>query len=192
MNDTMNATPPSNDSAYKSLLYWRKNLWLGSSCVPIILTLESKTLSLKQSDDTIVFREPIDAVTVRFSGWGTMTLVVRGKKYDLVGMPAASSPQISSAQQAELSGLSVDGSPTHVQDMQPVTLGSTVASTTGSTGSTIVGAAVSTAAYYRGLTSIREWKALIGSAADQKRQFGYMTYFIIVVVVVLVIAIMLK
>lgn len=187
----VNINVPSTDSnAYKSLLYWRKNLWLGTSCVPVILTLEQNTLAMKRSDETIVFSESLDNVTVKFSGWGTMTLIILGKKYDIVGMPAATSPAISDRQKAELSGLNTNNPVTDVQDRQPVVLGSTVASTTGSAGSALVGAAVSTVAYYRGLTSIREWKGLIGAPQDQGKKMNSMTRFIILLLIGLIGAVM--
>lgn len=186
MADVNINVPSTDNNAYKSLLYWRKNLWLGSSCVPVILTLENNILVMKRSDDTIIFSESLDGVTVKFSGWGTMTLIVLGKKYDIVGMPAATSPAISNLQKAELSGLNTNNQVTDVQDMQPVVLGGTVASATGSTGLTIVGAAVSTAAYYRGLTSIREWKGLIGVSQDQSKKMNNMTRFIIVLLIGLI------
>jgi hypothetical protein len=188
----MTTTIPStaDNSAYKSLLYWRKNLWNGAACVPVVLTLEDEVLSMRAADGTTVFSEARDKITVRFTGWGTMLLVVAGKKYDVVGMPAATSPAISDAQKAELSGLTTEEA--RLEDKQPVVLGGAVATATGNSGATIVGAAVSTAVYYRGLNSIREWKALIGSSSDQKKKLSNMTYFIAIMVVGLIIAIALK
>lgn len=190
MNNNIPTT--SNDSAYKSLLYWRKSLWNSAACVPVILTLEGETLSMKKSDGTNVFSESLKNVSVRFTGWGTMVLTIGGKKYDFVGMPAATSPAISDVQKAELRGLTSDDDATKTRDTQPVVLGGAVATATGNSGATIVGAAASTAVYYRGLSSIREWKTLIGSPADQKKKLNFMTYFIILVVVVLVVAIAFK
>lgn len=188
----MSTNIPSSENAYKSLLYWRKNLWLGTSCVPVILTLENNTLIMKRSDDTIVFNESLTGTRVKFSGWGTMAITVMGKKYDIVGMPAATSPAISDLQKAELSGLSPDNQTTEFQDMQPAVLGGTVASTTGSAGSTIVGAAITTVAYYRGLTSIRDWRGLIGDQEDQSKNMNNMSRFITLLAIGLVIAILIK
>jgi hypothetical protein len=184
--------PQSDNNAYKSLLYWRKNLWNGSACVPVILTLNGATLSMKAADDTVVFSEVVDQLSVQFTGWGTMVLTVAGKKYDIVGMPAADSPAISELQKAELSGLSSQAANDGVRDTQPAVLGGTIATVAGPSGASVVGAAVSTAVYYQGLTSIREWKALIGSPADQKRKLNYMTLFIISVVIVVIGAIILR
>lgn len=178
-------------AAYKSLLYWRKNLWNGSACVPVILMLENDVLGMKAADDTIVFSEPVEKVAVKFTGWGTMILTVQGQKYDFVGMPAADSPAVSDAQKVELSGLNFETGGAKAKDAQPVILGSAAASAVGG-GAAVVGAAVSTVTYYRGLTSIREWKALIGSQADQKKSMNYMTYFIGLVIIVVVIALILK
>lgn len=190
MNNTISTT--SNNDAYKSLLYWRKNLWNGSDCVPIILVLEDNILTVKDADGANVFSTPLHDVVVNFTGWGTMTLTVSGKKYDIVGMPAATSPQISELQKAELSGLTPNETGQHTSDTQPIALGGAVASATGNAGATVIGAAASTAVYYKGLGTIREWKTLIGSAADQKHRFNNMTYFIIAVVVILIVAITLK
>lgn len=187
-----NSTSSSDNSAYKSLLYWRKNLWNGSACVPVILALENGVLSMKTSDDTVVFKESIDQVLVQFTGWGTMVLTVAGKKHDIVGMPAADSPAISELQKTELSGLTNQGASGGVRDTQPAVLGGTIATAAGPSGASVVGAAVSTAVYYQGLTSIREWKALIGSPADQKRKLNNMTWFIALVVIVVIGAIILR
>jgi hypothetical protein len=189
MTDTI---PQSDNNAYKSLLYWRKNLWNGSACVPVILTLNDATLSMKTADDMVVFSEAVDQLSVKFTGWGTMVLTVADKKYDIVGMPAADSPAISDLQKAELSGLSSQAANDGVRDTQPAVLGGTIATAAGPSGASVVGAAVSTAVYYKGLTSIREWKALIGSPADQKRKLNYMTWFIISVVIIVIGAIIVR
>lgn len=147
---------------------------------------------MKQSDDTNIFNEPVKNITVRFTGWGTMVLTIAGKKYDFVGMPAATSPAISDLQKSELRGLTSDEKASQSRDTQPAALGGAVATATGNSGATIVGAAASTIVYYRGLSSIHEWKTLIGSSSDQKKQLNFMTYFIILTVVVLVVAIALK
>jgi hypothetical protein len=169
-------TPSVNNNAYKSLLYWRKNLWNGSACAPVIVTLEADTLSMKSADDTIIFSESLEQVTPRFTGWGTMILTVKDQKYDIVGMPAADSPVVSDLQKAELGGLTTDGGAANDRDVQPVALG----------------AAASTATYYRGLTSIREWKSLIGSPSDQKKSMNYMAHFIGLVIIGLILAIVFK
>lgn len=187
-----NTTTRPDDSAYKSLLYWRKNLWNGSDCVPVILALENGTLSMKTADDVVVFSEPIGQVAVQFTGWGTMVLTLAGRKYDIVGMPAATSPAISDLQKAELSGVNNEAAKGGVRDAQPAVLGGTVASAAGPAGASVVGAAVSTAVYYRGLSSIREWKSLIGSPADQKRKMSSMTWFIAAVIIAVVGAIILR
>lgn len=190
MNSNIPTAP--NDSAYKSLLYWRKNLWNSADCVPVIVTLNGDMLSMKQSDGVDVFNESLKNITVHFTGWGTMVLTITGKKYDIVGMPAATSPSISDSQKDELRGLSTDDKVVGVSDGQPVVMGGAVATATGNSGATIVGAAASTVVYYKGLRSIRDWKALIGSPADQNKKLNFMTYFIIFVAVVLVVAIALK
>lgn len=149
-------------------------------------------LSVKKSDGTIVFNESLKNVVVRFTGWGTMVLTIADKKYDFVGMPAATSPAISDLQKTELRGLTSTDNHTQAQDSQPITMGSAVATASGNAGATIAGAAASTAIYYRGLSSIREWKTLIGSEADQKKKLNNMTYYIVGVIIVLVAALVLK
>lgn len=186
-----NNTPLVNNNAYKSLLYWRKNLWNGSACVPVIVTLEAGTLTMKSADDTVIFSESLEQVTPRFTGWGTMILTVKDQKYDIVGMPAADSPAVSDLQKAELSGLTTDSGAAKDRDVQPVALGAAAASAVGGAAA-VVGAAASTATYYRGLTSIREWKSLIGSPSDQKKSMNYMAYFIGLVIIGLILAIVFK
>jgi hypothetical protein len=189
MNMT-NTAPTVENNAYKSLLYWRRNLWNGSACVPVILTLEAGTLTMKNAEGTVIFSEPQEGVVPRFTGWGTMVLTIQGKKYDFVGMPAADSPAVSDLQKAELSAVKV-GDTNKGLDVQPVVVSSAAASAVGG-GAAVVGAAASTATYYRGLSSIREWKSLIGSQADQKKSMNFMTYFIGLVIIGLIIAIAFK
>lgn len=154
--------------------------------------LEEGALTMKGADDAVIFNESLEKVAVNFTGWGTMVLTVLGKKYDIVGMPAADSPAISDLQKVELSGLKSRDGIDDVKDAQPVVLGGTAATATGNAGATVVGAAISSVAYYRGLTSIREWKTLIGSQDDQKKSMSYMTYFIALVIVGLIVALALK
>jgi hypothetical protein len=184
--------PQTETSAYKSLLYWRKNVWNGSACVPVILTLEDDTLMMKDDKEVVVFQAPISQVSKRFTQWGTMILEVGSKKYDIVGMPAQTSPAITDAQKAELSGLSDGSQGEGLMDSKPVTLGSAATDGVGGAAQTITRAASSTIAYYRGLATMSEWKALIGSKSDQQIKMNAMTYYIVGVIVILVIFILLK
>jgi hypothetical protein len=156
----------------------------------VILTLDAGVLTMKNAKGAVIFSAPQEEVTSRFTGWDTMVLTIWDKKYDFVGMPAAGSPAVSDLQKAELSDVKVDDTNKGL-DVQPVVVSSAAASAVGGAAA-VVGAAASTATYYRGLTSIREWKSLVGSQADQKKSMNFMTYFIGLVIIGLIIAIVFK
>jgi hypothetical protein len=156
----------------------------------VILTLDAGVLTMKNAKGAVIFSAPQEEATSRFTGWDTMVLTIWDKKYDFVGMPAAGSPAVSDLQKAELSDVKVDDTNKGL-DVQPVVVSSAAASAVGGAAA-VVGAAASTATYYRGLTSIREWKSLVGSQADQKKSMNFMTYFIGLVIIGLIIAIVFK
>lgn len=178
------------DQAYKSLLYWRKSLLAGTQCVPVIMTLERDVLSMKTSDGVVVFAVSRSERTVKFTGWGTMRVTVGEKRYDFVGMPASESPAVSESQIAELAQIGDGAEAKNVTKTS--TLNAVATATIASGTPSAAGAAASTGMYYHGLTSMYEWKELIGSAADQKLRFNNMTYAIVLIVIIVVVAIALK
>ena len=94
-------------SSISSGLYWRKSRWNGAACVPVVLTARR---SPSGSGGSLTMRDgsgegfSVDgsAVTATFSFLGTMTLVVDGTRYDVVGAGSGISKPFTEAQRAEL------------------------------------------------------------------------------------------
>lgn len=86
-----------------SLPYWRKNLWNGAACKPILMILEDGRLRSWNRDNVPLFDCPVTAVGAQLSKNGTLTLRLDDRKWAIVGRGAQISPsptadQISSLQ----------------------------------------------------------------------------------------------
>jgi hypothetical protein len=171
--------PRTEASAYKSLLYWRKSAVNRAACVPIILTLENDILSMKDSKDDVIFQANIAEISGQFTKWGTMVIKIRNKRYTITGIPTKTSPAITDAQRAELSGLTNDSKSKNIIDSKPVAMSSAATDGVGGTAQTITKVATSTVAYYRSLATISEWKALIGNKSNWQMSLNTVTFSIV-------------
>jgi len=148
-------------------MYWRKNLWNGAATIPVILGFEDEQLVLKDGE-TIVFATPISTVKAKVTLWGTLVLVVDGKKYDFVGVGSGISRTFTAEQQAEINQQSMT-LPTTLAKAGLVTgvagsigrnlAGNSAGSAVGSAGQIVGGVAVA-AGYLIGLNGIKKWQAL--------------------------------
>lgn len=68
-----------------SLTYWRKNLWNGAACKPILMILEDGPLRSWDKDNVALFDCPVTAVGAQLSKTGTLTLRLDNRKWALVG-----------------------------------------------------------------------------------------------------------
>jgi len=148
-------------------IYWRKNLWNGAATIPVILGFENDQLALKDGE-TVVFTAPISTVKAKVTLWGTLVVLVDGKKYDFVGAGSGISRTFTAEQQAEVNQQSMT-LPTTLTKAGLVTglagsigrnlAGSTAGSAVGSAGQ-IAGGAAMAAGYLIGLGGIKKWQAV--------------------------------
>ncbi|RBJ10874.1 hypothetical protein DRA43_02350 [Micromonospora provocatoris] len=80
------------EPSYAGIVYWRRSLWNGMRCVPVLLTLEEGWLRACDRHGAEVFAAPAGRVEARGTIFGTMLLTVDGRRYALVGDGAAVSP----------------------------------------------------------------------------------------------------
>lgn len=86
----------------KGGLFWRRSIWNGSKCDPVILATDTSRLWLKNAAEETVFSVPCGEARVRFSKLNTMFITANGQKYAFVGAPAQLSKSFSSGQLEEL------------------------------------------------------------------------------------------
>jgi len=82
-------------------LYWRKSLWNGFACIPVILRLDGNFLTLKTTDKT-EWRVFISDTKFRATAFGTMILTVNHRDYAFVATGAVVSKKFNEEQLAEL------------------------------------------------------------------------------------------
>ena len=100
-----------------ALVFWRKIVEYAGRCQPVILTLDADgTLSLTTADQKEVFRAPLNLIRIRFSSWGTLVLVVEGRRYVLVASGGAAAPLSATWQRESARRAQVDGR--YVKDMR--------------------------------------------------------------------------
>lgn len=148
-------------------IYWRKNLWNGAATIPVILGFENEQLVLKDGE-TVIFMVPISTIKAKVTLWGTLVLLVDGKKYDFVGVGSGISRNFTAEQQAEVSQQSMTLPTTLAQAGLVTGLAGSVGrnlaansagSAVGSAGQIAGGVAVA-AGYLIGLNGIKKWQAL--------------------------------
>ncbi|MEU2555916.1 hypothetical protein ABZ589_30230 [Streptomyces sp. NPDC013313] len=93
----------SEDTGYAGIVYWRRSLWNGARCVPVLLSLLPGVLRVQDRDGRVVFQEDPREVGGRISRLGTLLVDAGGRRYALVGRGAAVSPGPSAGQQAAVS-----------------------------------------------------------------------------------------
>lgn len=155
----MNNTPKTPSPNLITGIYWRKNLWNGAATVPVVFSLWNGVLKAKTKSES-VFEVSISDAIVSFSVWGTMTVLVDGKKYDFTGVGSGLSAPFSEEQQKEIESSGIN-TPTNVAKAGAV--GAIVGGVTGglSGGATqATGAAAMTTGYFMGLEAIKEWQEI--------------------------------
>jgi hypothetical protein len=186
--EQITSSPESHQpSPTKSLIYWRKSPINGFRCVPVLLTLEpDNTLTMKTAKNVIAFQAPMSQVQAHFTGWGTMVLVVNGKKYVFVGIGAAVSPSPTAEQKAELGGaysaLSSAGGRAGAVGLGVGAVASVAGQQAVGAASAVAGVAVQEVAYYRSLGTMREWQDIFAQAGvltSKKSSMSYMKYYLI-------------
>ncbi|MEV4272998.1 hypothetical protein [Micromonospora aurantiaca (nom. illeg.)] len=90
------------DRSYAGIVYWRRSLWNGMRCVPVLLTLDEGRLRARDRRGAEVFAAPAGQVEARGTIVGTMLLTVGGHRYALVGVGATVSPAPSAEQRRRL------------------------------------------------------------------------------------------
>jgi len=87
-----------NDNAFSSIVYWRKSLWNGVRCVPVLMSLQQHRLRAYDRNGQLVFDVPAGEVSGRLTRFGTLLLTVGGKRYAIVGRGSDVSPSPSTGQ----------------------------------------------------------------------------------------------
>lgn len=91
-------------------LYWRKSLWNGARCVPVIVTLGSGLFSMSDREGD-VFSVPVAQVRAKRGRLGTLKVSWPGASFCLVGRGGAISPTFTEAQRTQLAELGVSQPP---------------------------------------------------------------------------------
>lgn len=138
-------------------LYWRKSLWNGFACIPVILRLDANTLTLKTRKG-IEWQVMISETKCRFTAFGTMIITVNQKEYAFVVAGATVSRSFSKEQLAELG--QTNGQYAVGADM--AVRAGTAATTLGTGGA--AGASIATAAYAAAAVgNIDTWRGIFRS-----------------------------
>jgi len=95
----------SEHAGYAGVVYWRRSLWNGARCVPVVLSLLPGELRAQDRDGKVVFQGDPRQVDGRLTRLGTLLVTVGGKRYALVGRGADLSPAPSAGQQAAVSAV---------------------------------------------------------------------------------------
>ncbi|MFC0004456.1 hypothetical protein [Micromonospora siamensis] len=91
-----------NGVAHASIVYWRKSIWNGVRCVPVLMTLEQGWLRARDRAGAEVFAVPVGQVGGRLTRMRTLLLDVGGRRYALVGRGSSVSPDVSREQRQAL------------------------------------------------------------------------------------------
>ncbi|MFI5835623.1 hypothetical protein ACIA5A_18290 [Micromonospora sp. NPDC051300] len=86
------------DVSLASVVYWRRSLWNGTRCVPVLMTLDQGWLRARDRAGAEVFAVPAGQVQGRLSRLGTLLLTVAGRRYAIVGRGSDVSPSPSADQ----------------------------------------------------------------------------------------------
>lgn len=92
----------STDTGHSGIVHWRRSLWNGARCEPVLVTLRPGSLHVRdRSLGTVAHVDP-HAVTGRLTRLGTLLLTIDGRRYALVGRGASLSPAPSTEQRQAL------------------------------------------------------------------------------------------
>ncbi|MER7992845.1 hypothetical protein [Micromonospora chalcea] len=97
--------------SYAGIVYWRRSLWNGLRCVPVLMTLDEGWLRAGDRHGAEVFAAPVGQVEARGTIFGTMLLTVGSHRYALVGVGATVSPPPSREQLRRLDELTARAEP---------------------------------------------------------------------------------
>ncbi|MGV9558522.1 hypothetical protein [Streptomyces sp. NPDC003401] len=95
----------SEQRQHAEIVHWRRSLWRGSRCEPVLLVLAPAGLRAYDRASRIVFEAAPGEVGGRLTRFGTLRLTVAGRRYDLVGRGADRSPAPSAEQERDLAAL---------------------------------------------------------------------------------------
>lgn len=143
--------------AFKSGFYWRKNLWNGADCVPVILSHQDGFLWMRTATET-VFSVPVSSVKAKFTIWGTMILNTPAGKYDITGSGASISPSFTPDMNAELA----DEKNTTGVLTQMGLIGVGAGAVFDAAGASVLGAGAATLGFAKGVKAIKLWKPVFG------------------------------
>ncbi|MCW3843014.1 hypothetical protein ONA70_23220 [Micromonospora yasonensis] len=87
--------------AHASIVYWRRSIWNGRRCVPVLMTLDQGWLRARDRASADLFAVPAGQVSGRLSRLGTLLLTVGGRRYALVGRGSDISPKPSPEQRRD-------------------------------------------------------------------------------------------
>ncbi len=93
----------SEYAVYAEIVYWRRSLWNGARCVPVVLSLFPGELRAQDRDGEVVIQGDPREVEGRLTRLGTLLITVRGERYALVGRGGGLSPVPSPEQRAAVS-----------------------------------------------------------------------------------------
>ncbi|MEU5633387.1 hypothetical protein ACH47C_16560 [Streptomyces rishiriensis] len=89
----------STDTGHSGIVYWRRSLWNGAHCEPLLVTLRPDSLHVRDRSLSTVLQVDPHAVSARLSRLGTLVLKADGRRYALAGRGASLSPAPSAEQQ---------------------------------------------------------------------------------------------
>lgn len=92
----------TSDVTLASIVHWRRSLWNGRRCVPVLMTLDQGWLRAGDRRGAEVFAVPAGQVEGRLTRLGTLLLTVGGRRYAIVGRGADISPSPSPEQRRAL------------------------------------------------------------------------------------------
>lgn len=88
----------STQTGHTGIVYWRRSIWNGTRCQPVLATLRPGELHLRDRSLASVLRADPRTVTGRLTRFGTLVLAVDGRRWVLVGRGASVSPSPSAEQ----------------------------------------------------------------------------------------------
>jgi hypothetical protein len=87
--------------AHASIVYWRRSIWNGRRCVPVLMILDQGWLRARDRSGAELFAVPAGQVSGRLTWLGTLLLTVGGRRYAVVGRGSDISPGPSPEQRQE-------------------------------------------------------------------------------------------
>ncbi|MFD8259071.1 hypothetical protein [Streptomyces griseoluteus] len=92
----------STGTGHAGIVYWRRSIWNGTRCQPVLATLRPGELHLRDRSLGTVLRVDPRTVTGRLTRLGTLVLTVEGRRWVFVGRGASVSPSPSAEQHRAL------------------------------------------------------------------------------------------